>query len=57
MDIIVSADVAALVMDEGVAHLCYIKNSTTRIKAKIEKNIPKKRSGSEIHDKGMKAFY
>ena len=56
-DVAQTADVAAFVMDEGVAHLCYIKNNATYIKSKIEKNIPKKKSGSEYHDKNMKQFY
>jgi protein pelota len=56
-DVTVSADVAAMVMDEGVAHLCYVKNNITTIKAKVEKNIPKKKSGSEFHSKALKDFY
>jgi len=56
-DIAQTADVAAFVMDEGVAHLCYIKNYATYIKSKIEKNIPKKKSGSEFHDKTLKQFF
>ena len=52
-----TADVAAFVMDEGVAHLCYIKNNATYIKSKLEKNIPKKKSGSEFHDKSMRQFF
>lgn len=56
-DIAQTADVAAFVMDEGVAHLCYIKNNATYIKAKLEKNIPKKKSGSEYHDKVVKQFF
>lgn len=56
-DVAQTADVAAFVMDEGVAHLCYIKNNSTHIKSKVEKNIPKKKSGSEFHDKTMKQFF
>lgn len=56
-DITNTAEVAAYVMDEGVAHLCYIKNNSTRIKAKIEKNIPKKKSGSKEHSKAMEIFF
>lgn len=57
VDVTQSADVAAFVMDEGVAHLCYVKNNMTFIKSKIEKNIPKKKSGSEFHDKTLKQFF
>jgi len=39
-------DVAALVMDEGIAHLCSVKSSMTLLKHKVEKTIPKKRAGS-----------
>lgn len=35
------AQVAAMVMEEGVAHLCYIKTSMTLIKEKITKSIPR----------------
>lgn len=56
-DVTVSADVAAMVMDEGVAHLCYVKNNITVIKGKVEKNIPKKKSGSDYHIKLLKEFY
>lgn len=38
-------EIAAMVMDEGIAHLCYIKQSITLLKQKIEKNISKKSSG------------
>jgi len=37
------SEVAALVMEEGIAHLCYVKSSITLVKCKIEKNIPKKK--------------
>jgi len=38
-------------MDEGIAHLCNIKNNMTILKHKVDKNIPKKKSGSEFHEK------
>lgn len=38
-------EIAAMVMDEGIAHLCYVKPSITLLKQKIEKNISKKSSG------------
>ena len=38
-------EVAAIVMDEGIANICYIKNSMTLRKLKIEKNVSKKSSG------------
>lgn len=41
------SDVAAMVMDEGIAHLCYVKSTITLLKNKIEKSIPKKKAGAE----------
>jgi stalled ribosome rescue protein Dom34 len=32
-------------MDEGIAHVCNIRNNMTVLKHKIDKNIPKKKSG------------
>lgn len=52
-----SSDVGALVMEEGVAHLCYITNSTTLLKQKIEKNVTKKKSGQDLRAKSMGDFF
>jgi len=52
-----SADIAALTMDEGLANLCIVSNMTTLVKAKIEKNIPKKFSGIYHYDKAMQGFF
>lgn len=38
-------EIAAMVMEEGVAHLCYVKPSITLLKKKVERNISKKSSG------------
>ena len=56
-DVGVSADIAALVMDEGIANLCLVSNMTTLVKARIEKNIPKKFSGIFHYDKAIKSFF
>ena len=45
-----------MVMEEGVAHLCYVKQSITLLKKKIEKNISKKSSGEEIYRKSLGKF-
>lgn len=37
------AEIAAVVMQEGLANICLIKSSLTKICAKIERNIPKKK--------------
>jgi len=44
-------------MEEGVAHLCYIKSAITLIKEKIEKSIPKKKSGADVHEKALNIFF
>lgn len=46
------ADLAAIVMQEGLAHLCLITPNMTLVRAKLETNIPRKRKGScSQHDK------
>ena len=46
------ADLAAIVMQEGLAHICLVTSSMTVVRAKIETNIPRKRKGScTQHDK------
>jgi protein pelota len=53
-----NADVAAIVMQEGLAHVCLIMSSMTLVKAKIEMNIPRKRkSQCSNHDKSMDRFF
>jgi protein pelota len=52
------AEVAAVVLQEGVAHLCLITENMTLLKEKVEKSIPKKRRGdSSAHDKALNRFY
>lgn len=50
-------EIAALVMDEGIAHLCYVKPSITLLKQKIDKNIAKKASGEEVYKKSIGKFF
>lgn len=53
-----NADLAAVVMQEGLANVCLILSSMTLVKAKIEMNIPRKRKGlCANHDKNMEKFY
>ncbi|CAI9718220.1 protein pelota homolog [Octopus vulgaris] len=53
-----NADLAAIVMQEGLGHLCLVTSSMTLVKAKIETNIPRKRKGMcAQHDKGLMKFY
>lgn len=49
-----SADVAAVIMQEGIAHICLITSSMTLVRAKIDVTIPRKRKGSvQQHEKVM----
>lgn len=53
-----NADVAAVVMQEGLAHVCLILSSMTLVKSKIEMSIPRKRKGQcATHDKSMEKFF
>lgn len=53
-----SADVAAVVMQEGLAHVCLITPSMTLVRSKIELSIPRKRKGNiQQHEKGLAKFY
>lgn len=52
-----SAEVAAVVMQQGLAHLCLVTTHMTVVRAKIEVSIPKKRVGSSHHDKAVHKFY
>ncbi|CAN3374619.1 hypothetical protein DIURU_000017 [Diutina rugosa] len=52
------ADVGAVVLQEGVAHICFITDSMTVLKAKVEKSIPRKSTqyGSKDHDQAVDKF-
>ena len=53
-----NADVAAVIMQEGLAHVCLVLSAMTLVKAKIETNIPRKRKGvGSGHDKGLEKFF
>lgn len=52
------AEIAAIVMEEGVAHLCLITDNMTFLRQKVEQNIPKKKRGDNSgYEKGMDKFY
>lgn len=44
-DVAQNADVAAVVMQEGLAFVCLITSSMTLVRSKIEVTIPRKRKG------------
>jgi len=52
------ADVAAIIMHEGLANVCLITEHLTINRQKIEHAIPRKRKGlCAQHDKGMEKFF
>lgn len=53
------AEVGAVVLQEGVAHLCLVTENMTVLRNKIEKAIPRKSrgdAGGSAHDKAMAKF-
>ncbi|KAL7537779.1 hypothetical protein ACHAWF_005898 [Thalassiosira exigua] len=51
------AEIACVVMSGGLAHVCLVTGSVTVTKARIDVNIPKKRTGSSSHAKATTKFY
>jgi len=52
------ADIAAIVMQEGLAHVCLVTSSMTIVRAKIDVPVPRKRRGDcSQHEKGLSKFY
>lgn len=51
------AEIAAIVMQEGLAHVCLITNTMTLTKAKIERSVPKKKLNSTAADKSREKFF
>ncbi len=47
----ISSDLAAILMEEGIAHIYLISSHITNLKAKVETSIAKKRKGASQHDK------
>lgn len=53
-----SADLAALLISEGIATLCLVGNSCTLIKARIEGNLPRKRGAAAAgYEKALQTFH
>lgn len=50
-------DLAAVVMQEGLANICVVTEFRTVLKQRVEHSIPKKKSGSKDMDSGTKAYY
>ncbi|KAJ8904878.1 hypothetical protein NDN08_001392 [Rhodosorus marinus] len=52
------ADVAAVVMQEGLANVCVLSNSLSRFVARVESNIPRKAAGAAFNkDKSKSKFF
>lgn len=51
------SEVAAIVMEEGLANVCLITDISTIVKARIESSIPRKRKGASGHDKSLFKFF
>ena len=45
------AEAVAVVMQEGIAHICFVGQFRTVLKQKVEMSIPRKRQGATDHDK------
>ncbi|CAG8710254.1 5975_t:CDS:2, partial [Acaulospora colombiana] len=57
-DITKQADVAAIVLQEGLANICLVTRNMTLVRQRIEHSIPKKRKGSTSnYEKGLQKFY
>jgi hypothetical protein len=53
-----SAEIAAVVMQPGLANVCLVTTHMTQVRQKIEQAIPRKRVGSTSgHDGALKKFY
>ncbi|KYN43391.1 Protein pelota [Trachymyrmex septentrionalis] len=53
-----NADVAAAIMQEGIAQICLITSNMTIVRTKIDQVIPRKRKGNvSQHEKGLTRFY
>jgi protein pelota len=57
-DVTKQAEVAAVVLQEGLANICFLTQHMTIVRQRIESPIPRKRKGSTSnHDKGLEKFY
>lgn len=52
-----NAQICAIVMQEGSAHLVIITDSLTLTKAHIHHNIPRKKASTTSHDKAINSFF
>lgn len=53
----VSCEIAAIVMEQGLAHICLVTNTSAIVKAKVESHIPRKLKGVSGRDKALEKFF
>lgn len=51
------ADLAAVVMQEGLCHVCVVTSAMTVNKARIERRMPKKKQGNDVLAKATEHFF
>jgi protein pelota len=56
-DPVKQAELAAVVMTAGLAHVCLVTSHMTVTRARLETNIPRKRAGSSEHAKAIQRFF
>ncbi|CAI2171875.1 16083_t:CDS:10 [Funneliformis geosporum] len=57
-DVTKQADVAAVVLQEGLANVCLVTQNMTIVRQRIEQPIPRKRKGSVTnYEKGLQKFF
>lgn len=53
-----NSELAAVVMQEGISHVCLVTSCMTIVRAKIDVSIPRKRKGGATqHQKGLSRFF
>jgi stalled ribosome rescue protein Dom34 len=51
------ADIAAVVMHEGLCHLCLLTSAMTITRSRIERRMPKKKQGDSLYSKARAKFF
>lgn len=51
------AEIAAVVMDMGLANVCLVTETMTVVRGKVEMSVPKKRLGAGQYEKAAQRFY
>ena len=51
------SEVAAVVMHEGLCHVCLLTSSMTVTRSRIERRMPKKKIGEQLYSKARLKFF